>query len=401
MLLRLKHAFIMRLMKSLAGLAPGQSHLAFTGTDASRQLCRYVLYQGYQRVLIVTDKVLRDLGVAAQGTAELVESGVEIAFFDDIEPNPTFEQVEAGKKALKAANSDVIIAIGGGSVIDCAKIMAAAANSDQDPREWVGFGKVKHEVVPLYAIPTTAGTGSEGTAGAVITDVQNHAKVVISGATLLPKAAALDAALMQGLPPAITAATGMDALTNGIEAYICTWERGTRKEHSRVAIKTIFKALPAIYADPTDCDAREAMAMAAYHAGLAINQVNVGNVHAIAHQFGAYYGVPHGLANATVLPYVLEFSRDAAQSALAELADLVGVAPLDASAAAKADAFIGAVKALNQTLNIGTKIEPLVSKDHAAIAQAAVNEAVSYPTPRLMHPNDVLAMLEAMTPAGA
>jgi len=134
---------------------------------------------------------------------------------------------------------------------------------------------------------------------------------------------------------------------------------------------------------------------------LAINQVNVGNVHAIAHQFGAYYGVPHGLANATVLPYVLEFSRDAAHSALAELADLVGVAPLDASAALKADAFINAVKALNQTLNIGTKIEPLVSKDHAAIAQAAVNEAVSYPTPRLMHPNDVLAMLEAMTPAGA
>src|SRR6056300_110470 len=295
MLLKLKHKLVIGMMKSLAGLAPGQSHLAFTGPGSSRELCQYLINQGYKKVLIASDKILRDLGVTDQGSQALLDAGLEVAYFDDIEPNPTFEQVEAGKQVLRAAGSEVILAIGGGSVIDCAKIMSAAATSDDDPRSWVGFGKVKHDVIPLYAISTTAGTGSEATAGAVITDVQNHAKVVISGASLLPKAAAVDPRLQQGLPPAITAA----------------------------------------------------MAMAAYHAGMAINQVNVGNVHAIAHQFGAYYGVPHGLANAVVLPYVLEFSKGPAEAALAELADLVGVAQSGQSSAAKAQAFIDAVKALN------------------------------------------------------
>ncbi|MGB0188252.1 MAG: iron-containing alcohol dehydrogenase [Aequoribacter sp.] len=395
--IRLKHALLMGLMKSLAGLGPGMSHLAFTGPGSSRQLCRYVLDQGYTKILVASDKILRELGVTETAVKELLEAGVEIAYFDDIEPNPTFEQVNAGKHVLKAAGSQVIIAVGGGSVIDCAKIMSGAATSDEDPKSWVGFGKVKHETIPLYAIPTTAGTGSEATAGAVITNVQDHAKVVISGASLLPKAAAVDPALQQGLPPAITAATGMDALTHAIEAYICTWDRGTRKEQARVAIKTIFQALPKIYADASDHDARGAMAMAAYHAGLAINQVNVGNVHAIAHQFGAYYGVPHGLANAVVLPYVLEFSKGPAEVALAELADLVGVGADSATQGARAQAFIDAVKALNTTLDIGTTLDAIKREDHAAIAQAAVLEAVSYPVPRLMMPADVLAMLEAMT----
>lgn len=397
MLLKLKHKLVIGMMKSLAGLAPGQSHLAFTGPGSSRELCQYLINQGYKKVLIASDKILRDLGVTDQGSQALLDAGLEVAYFDDIEPNPTFEQVEAGKQVLRAAGSEVILAIGGGSVIDCAKIMSAAATSDDDPRSWVGFGKVKHEVIPLYAISTTAGTGSEATAGAVITDVQNHAKVVISGASLLPKAAAVDPRLQQGLPPAITAATGMDALTHGIEAYISTWDRGTRKEHATAAIRVIFDALPKIYADSTDHDARAAMAMAAYHAGMAINQVNVGNVHAIAHQFGAYYGVPHGLANAVVLPYVLEFSKGPAEAALAELADLVGLAQSGQSSAAKAQAFIDAVKALNTQLDIGTKIEPLKRDDHDAIAKAAAEEAVSYPVPRFMMPADVKAMLNEMT----
>ena len=256
--------------------------------------------------------------------------------------------------------------------------------SADNPQDWVGFGKVKHEVLKLYAIPTTSGTGSEATMGAVISDSQTHEKGVISGATLAPAAIALDPALTTGLPPHITAATGMDALTHGIEAYIGTWERGTRSEDARIAVKLIFENLARAYASGDDREAREGMSIGAYYAGLAINQVNVGSVHAIAHQLGGKYGIPHGLANALVLPHVLDYCHDEAQERLAELAVLVGEGQADEPAGQLAHNFIAAVRNLRTEVGIPDHSDLIRREDFDYIADLAVAEGAAYPVPRLL-----------------
>lgn len=389
----LKHSFYIRLMKLLVVLAPSPSYLAFVGPGSSLQLCRHIARNGARKVLVVTDKPLRDLGVVDSAITGLIAAGVDVAIFDGVLPDPTYDQVQAGVAALRGHGSELVLAVGGGSSIDAAKLIAASATSDQDPREWVGFGKVKHEVLQLYAIPTTSGTGSEATMGAVISDSLTHEKGIISGACLLPSAAALDPDLLQGLPPHITAATGMDALTHAIEAYICTWERGTRKAHSRTAIKLIFEHLVTAYNDGSNLEAREAMAMAAYYAGMAINQVNVGNVHAIAHQLGGKYGIPHGLANALVLPHVLEFCREEARKPLAELAVLVDAGEPGDTEEQLAQKFIGAVRTLRSAIQIPDHSEKIKAEDFDYLCDLAMAESASYPVPRLLDRENTLAIL--------
>ena len=212
------HALYLFLMKTIAGLGPGARHHTFAGSGSSAALCEHIVRTGVQKVLVVTDKPLRDLGVVDRAAAALIASDVDIAYYDGVLPDPTYEHVAAGVAIAKSHGSEAILAIGGGSSIDAAKIIAASATSDDNPADWVGFGKVKHEVLRVYAVPTTSGTGSEATMGAVISDPVTHEKGVISGGTLLPEAVALDADLITGLPPHITAATGMDALTHAIEA---------------------------------------------------------------------------------------------------------------------------------------------------------------------------------------
>ncbi len=306
---KMLHALYLRIMKVVVAFSASLRHTAFAGSGSSRQLCEHIIRTGAKKVLVVTDKPLRDLGVVDRAIAALVSADVDIAFYDGVLPDPTFDQVAAGAAIARTHGSEVVLAIGGGSSMDAAKIIAAAATSATPPADWVGMGKIKHSILKLFAIPTTSGTGSEATIGAVISNAVTHEKNIIMGECLLPLAVALDADLMLGLPPHITAATGMDALTHGIEAYIGVWERGTRLEDARLAIKLVFDNLPVAYRDGRNLDARNGMAMGAYYAGLAINQVNVGNVHAIAHQLGGKYGIPHGLANALVLPHILEFCR--------------------------------------------------------------------------------------------
>ncbi len=390
---KFKHSLYMRLMKLVAGLAPGARHHAFVGSGSSAQLCRHILHTGAKKILIVTDKPLRDLGVVDKATAFLLESDCDVAYYDGVLPDPTFEQVAAGVAVAKAHGSEVILAIGGGSSIDAAKIIAASATSDESPRDWVGFGKVKHQVLKLYTIPTTSGTGSEATMGAVISDAQTHLKSVITGATLLPDTVALDPELIVGLPPHITAATGMDALTHGIEAYIGVWERGTRREDARIGVKLVFQHLAAAYHDGSNLEARTGMSMGAYYAGLAINQVNVGNVHAIAHQLGGKYGIPHGLANALVLPHVLEFCHEEAAQSLAELAVLVGLGQPSEDDGQLAHRFIQAVRNLRTEVGIPDHSEKLRREDFDDIAALAVAEGDSYPVPRLLDEASVVAIL--------
>ncbi|HKK22643.1 MAG TPA: iron-containing alcohol dehydrogenase [Pseudohaliea sp.] len=390
---KLKHSLYFALVKVLVAFAPSVSYLAFAGPGSSRQLGEHILRGGQRRLLVVTDKPLRELGIADKAVEALVAGGAEIAWYDGVEPNPTFSQVDAGIAALKAHGAEAVLAVGGGSSIDAAKVIAAGGGSDEDPRTWIGFGKVKHDVMPIYVIPTTAGTGSEATMGAVISDSDTREKGVLSGKGLQPAAVALDSDLMLGMPPAITAATGMDALTHAIEAYISTWDRGTRTAYSRQAIRMIFDHLRTAYEEGTSREARDAMAMAAYYAGIAINQVNVGNVHAIAHQIGGRYGIPHGLANALVLPHVLEFCRDEAEEKLAELAVLVGAAGTEQPRGQQADAFIAAVRELSAAVGIPETTAEVKAEDFDYLVDLAVNEAAGYFAPRLLDPASTRAIL--------
>lgn len=391
---KIKHALYLGLMKSLAGLGPGASHRAFVGGGSSAELCNHILRTGARKILIVTDKPLRELGVVERAIAPLLTADVDIAYYDGVLPDPTYEQVAAGVAVARTRGTELILAIGGGSSIDAAKIIAASATSAESPRDWVGFGKVKHEVLQLYAIPTTSGTGSEATMGAVITDSQTHQKGVISGGTLLPLATALDPDLILGLPPHITAATGMDALTHAIEAYIGVWQRGSRLEDARLGVKLVFENLAAAYHDGSNRDARAGMSMGAYYAGLAINQVNVGNVHAIAHQLGGKYGIPHGLANALVLPHVLEFCHQEAAPRLAELALLTGVGEPGSGDGQLAHAFIRAVRDLRTEVGIPDHSDLLQRGDFEAIADLAIAEGDGYPVPRLLDKASVLSILD-------
>ena len=392
MLLRkIKHKAFMSFANFMLKFAPGVSYLVFAGDGSARSLCRHIAHGGSKKVLVVTDKPLVELGIVEQAIAGLAEHAVTAVIYDGVLPDPTYGIVAEGKARYESEGCDALLAIGGGSSIDAAKVIAVSIAHPENPQDLVGFGLVKEELPPLYAIPTTSGTGSEATMGAVISDNETHEKGIISGRTMLPRAACLDASLMTGMPPHITAATGMDALTHAVEAYIGIWDRGDSMEKAATAVKMIFDYLPRAYSNGGDAGVRDAMAQASYLAGQAINQVNVGNVHAIAHQLGALYGIPHGLANASVMPHVLELSKARAGERLTELAQLIG--------RSTADDFIAAVRELNSSVGIDGKVAVIKSEDYALITERALAEADGYAVPHLMSPDDVHRVLDAM--AGA
>jgi alcohol dehydrogenase class IV len=388
LLRKIKHNALMSFAKFMLQFAPGVSYLVFAGDGSARSLCRHIAHSGARKVLVVTDKPLVELGIVAQAIAGLEEAGVAAVVYDGVLPDPTYEIVAEGKALYEREDCDAILAVGGGSSIDAAKVIGVALSHPEPPQEYVGWGLVKEELPPLYAVPTTSGTGSEATMGAVISDNDTHEKGVMSGATMLPRAACLDATLMTGLPPAITAATGMDALTHAVEAYIGLWDRGDSMEKAATATRVIFANLPDACRNGADLGVRDAMAQAAYLAGQAINQVNVGNVHAIAHQLGAVYGIPHGLANAHVMPHVLALSKGSAGERLAELARLIG--------GNSADDFIAAVRKLNSSVGITGKMEAIRSEDYALITERALKEADGYAVPHMLSPADVHSVLDAL-----
>ena len=364
-------------------------HFALVGSGSANHLCQRIVDSRHQRVLIVTDKPLRDLGLVDRACETLVKAGVDLIWYDGVQPDPTFSQVREGAQILREQACTAILAVGGGSSMDAAKIIAATLNSNDEPESWAGINKAPDTAAPLYAIPTTAGTGSEATMGAVITDEGDQSKVVISGAALLPVAVALDPDLLLALPPAITAATGLDALTHGVETYIGIWSSGTSAETARMCVGGVAQWLPRVMAEPSDLEARLGMSMAAYYGGVAINQVNVGAVHAIAHQLGAFYHLPHGVANAMVLPHVLRVFGDSAKARLEELAPLMGVSG--------AVAAIDAMESLRESVGLPGNSEAIKAADHGKITARALDESDGYFSPRILTAPDVEQVLRAIT----
>jgi len=355
----------------------------FIGEGAALQLTRSITTMGSQRLLIVAAKVINELGMLEGIQQVCQEAGVHVELYDGILPDPSFDIIESGMNTARAHKSDAILAVGGGSSIDAAKLISVGLTNNKTLMQLTGLLKVSEPGIPLYAIPTTAGTGSEVTAAAVISDPSSGQKLLAVDPKLVPFSAALDPVLMTGLPAPITAATGIDALTHAIEAYVSCAATEETDHYARAATRLIFKHLPVAYTEGSNLEAREALALASCYAGLAFSKAGVGYVHAVAHQLGAQYHVPHGLANALVLPHVLAFYGSSAHKRLAQLALDIGIAPSNQSQ--QAQAFISQVKALIATLELPSTLKEINDSDVQAMAKNALKEAhYLYPVPRYM-----------------
>lgn len=370
----------------------------FMSRGASLKLCETVSQFGLKKVLIVTDAGLFKLGLLDPIIKQLEESSMSYSLFTDVLPDPTFDVVETGLKFYRAQNCDSVLAIGGGSSIDAAKVIALAASNNVEPRQLVGILKGKKPSAPFFAIPTTAGTGSEATIGAVISDSVTHKKELVIDTKIVPIVAALDPDLMKGLPPAITAATGMDALTHLMEAYLSGMANTESDYYARSGIQLIFDNLPQAYKRGNVIKAREKMALASYYGGLTINIAGLGYVHAFAHQLGAKYALPHGEANAKLLPYVLEFNKEASASRMAEIARFLGLSKLGENEKHQAEKLIHAVKALIASLNIAPTVPQIKKEDYNSIIQHAFKEANStYAVAKYMSYDEAVHLLDSIS----
>ena len=338
-------------------------------------------------VLIVTDKGIVNNGLVDPVEAALQASGVSYCIYADTQPNPTVQNVEDALQVYHVNHCDALIAVGGGSSMDCAKAVGArVAYPKRTVNQLGGKLKVWHKLPTLIAIPTTAGTGSETTLAAMITDSKTHHKYAIMSFPLIPKYAVLDASLTYSLPPHLTSTTGVDALTHAVEAYI---GRSTSKETRRLSLeatKLVFENVEAAYKDGNNHTARENMLHAAYKAGIAFSKSYVGYIHAVAHSIGGKYGTPHGLANAVVMPYVLESYGKSVYKKLHRLGIAAGVATEEDAPMTGAIKFINAVKALNAGMNIPEKLSGIQKGDIPSLAKHAAKEANPlYPVPKLMN----------------
>ena len=311
----------------------------------------------------------------------LDEQDILLSVFSSVEPNPSVETVEKIAAQYKFDRCDCFLVIGGGSPMDAAKAAAARlARPERSLSRLAGLLKVRRRVPPLIAVPTTAGTGSETTIAAVITGSDHH-KYAVSDLCLIPRYAILDPTLSAGLPPHITAETGMDALTHAVEAYLSRfYNTGMTRALAESAVVTIFAHLERAYRDGASLEDRAAMLQASFDAGAAFTRASVGNVHAIAHTIGGLYGTPHGLANAVLLPLVLEDYGAAAYPRLARLAWLVGLPGETKEARAKA--FIAEIRAMNARMGIPDHFDTIREEDIPLMSKWASQEANPvYPVP--------------------
>lgn len=346
----------------------------------------YIEKLNYKNVLLVTGPNLRRRGTTLELEEQLIEKGFNLTIFDRGSSNPTIENVLDAYNVYKENNCECIIGFGGGSPMDLAKAVGAkVAYPNKDFKKLLGTLKVIKKIPTLIAIPTTSGSGSEVTVSAVITDNETHQKYPMNSFSLIPACAVLDPKVTYSLPKDFTSTTGMDALTHAVEAYI---GRSTTKETRKCsldAIKLIFDNILVAYNDGYNEEARRNMLHASYKAGIAFSKSYVGYVHAIAHTLGGKYNIPHGLANSIILPYVLEAYGSKIYKKLYKISLHLGLVDENESYEEGAKAFINAIKYLNKSMNIPTKVLELKEEDIKLLAKFADKEANPlYPVPLLM-----------------
>lgn len=368
---------------------------SYFGKGAIQEVANEAKMRGFKKALVVTDKDLLKFDVATKVTAILDEAELSYEIFDGIVPNPSIEDVQAGVKACQAAEADYIVAIGGGSPIDTAKAIGIImTNPDfSDVISLEGVAETKKPSLPILAVPTTSGTAAEVTINYVITDKTNQRKFVCVDPHDIPIVAFVDSDMMMGMPTALCAATGMDALTHAIEGFITkgAWEMSDMLHIKAIGI--IGHALRDSVAG--DQEAREKMALGQYIAGMGFSNVGLGIVHSMAHPLGAFYDTPHGVANALLLPYVMEYNAESpAASKYIRIAEAMGVDTEGMTEAEGVKAAIEAVKALSLSINIPQKLHEINVKeeDIPALAVAAFNDVCTGGNPRPTSVEDIEAL---------
>ena len=363
------------------------------GPGAIKDLPALVKSKGVTNVLIVTDKGLMSLNLLDSLFENLDKQNIKYTVYDGVQPNPSIENIEEARRIYLKNNCEGIIAFGGGSPMDCAKVAGArVSNPNTSVSQMRGLLKVFKKLPPFFAVPTTAGTGSETTLAAVVSNMQTHEKYAINDPKLRPKYAVLDPELTTGLPKKITSTTGMDALTHAVEAYIGQSGVKSTDDYAEKATKLIFENLEKAYEDGKDIEARENMLVASFYAGMAFTRAYVGYVHAIAHNLGGLYGTPHGLANAVILPHVLEYYGETAH---AKLADIVGIDGDNDKE--KAEKFIEEIKEMNEEMDIPEHFDFIKDEDIPTIVARALKEGNPlYPVPKIMDEADCTKVVKAI-----
>jgi len=368
----------------------GSGGLADAGTE--------IKALGFKKALIVTDAPLHRELKATKVVTDLLDGiGVAYAVFDAVEPNPTTAQVDAGTAMLHAEGCDFIISFGGGSPHDAAKGIGILATHGGDIRDFEGINQMTKPMMPLVAINTTSGTASEMTRFAIITDEKRHVKMAIVDWRTTPTLSVDDPDLMEAMPPSLTAATGMDALTHAIEAYVSTAATPVTDSAALHAIKLVTGFLARAVKDGHDHEAREMMTYAEFLAGMAFNSASLGYVHAMAHQLGGFYDLPHGVCNAILLPHVQAYNAQAVPERFIEIAAAMGVDTRSMSAPDAATATLNAIRALSAEVDIPPSLaafDIVNPVDFPTLADNAMNDACGATNPRQPSRDEVIALFQ-------
>ncbi|ANA23006.1 L-threonine dehydrogenase [Salmonella enterica] len=353
------------------------------GADSLKDTMNTMAEYGFRRTLIVTDAMLAKLGMAGDIQKALQERDIFSVIYDGTQPNPTTSNVAAGLKLLKENGCDSVISLGGGSPHDCAKGIALVAANGGDIRDYEGVDRSAKPQLPMIAINTTAGTASEMTRFCIITDEERHIKMAIVDKHVTPLLSVNDSSLMVGMPKSLTAATGMDALTHAIEAYVSVAATPITDACALKAVTMIAENLIVAVEEGSNAQAREAMAYAQFLAGMAFNNASLGYVHAMAHQLGGFYNLPHGVCNAVLLPHVQVFNSQVAAARLRDCAAAMGVDVSGMSEAEGAQACVAAIRQLSQKVNIPAGLRELNVKeeDIPVLATNALKDACGLTNP--------------------
>lgn len=369
---------------------------SYHGKGAVREIAAEVGARGFKKAFICSDPDLVKFGVTKKVTDVLDEAGCEYEVYSNIKPNPTIENVQTGVAAFKESGADYLIAIGGGSSMDTSKAVGIIiANPEfEDVRSLEGVAPTKNPSVPIIAVPTTAGTAAEVTINYVITDVEKRRKFVCVDTHDIPVIAVIDPDMMSSMPKGLTAATGMDALTHAIEGYITkgAWEMSDMFELK--AIEMIARYLPAVVENGHDLEARNGMAVAQYIAGMGFSNVGLGAVHGMAHPLGAFYNIPHGVANALLLPYVMEYNMPSSIEKYKKIAEAMGCNVQGMNDNEAAVAAVKAVKELSLKIGIPQKLSEIGVKeeDLEQLAQSAYADVCTPGNPRDITVEDLLTL---------
>lgn len=368
---------------------------SYFGAGAINVIGQEALDRQFKKAFVVTDKDLLKFNVAQKVTKVLENANIPFEIYDNVKPNPTIENVLTGVKAYAASGADFIVAIGGGSSIDTAKGIGIVTNNPEfaDVKSLEGVAATKNKSVPIIAVPTTAGTAAEVTINYVITDEEAVKKMVCVDPKDIPVLAVVDPEMMSSMPKGLTAATGMDALTHAIEGYITKGAWVMTDMFELKAIELIAKHLPKAVFEPNNIEARDGMATAQYIAGMGFSNVGLGIVHSMAHQLGAVYDTPHGVANALLLPYVMEYNAPATGEKYREVARQLGVTNVDSMTAEEyRKAAVDAVINLSKHIGIPQKLNEIGAKeeDLQKLAKMAYADVCTPGNPRDTNIEEIL-----------